>query len=160
MGRREVRKARTEFVARCIRIEQSGDPWQSRTASFLGRTLTLRHWGIEFEPDQQHVSRALEALGLTDAKGVATLGTDDVDGPKASQIIELRRRPKWRDPPEEIEEEDDLLIGEKRKLFQSVAQRFNFLAMDRPDLLKSVKELIRKITSPRTQDLTALKGVA
>ena len=32
---------------------------QSRTASFLGRTLTLRQWRIEYEPDQQHVSRAL-----------------------------------------------------------------------------------------------------
>ena len=40
---------------------------QSRTVSFLGRTLTLRQWGIEYEPDQQHVSRALKALGLTDA---------------------------------------------------------------------------------------------
>ena len=32
---------------------------QSRTASFLGRALTLRQWRIEYEPDQQHVSRAL-----------------------------------------------------------------------------------------------------
>ena len=62
----------------------------------------------------------------------------------------------WR----EIEEEDDLLTGEELKLFQSVAVRFNFLAMDRPDLLYSAKELMRKMASPRTQDLTALKGVA
>ena len=57
---------------------------QSRTVSFLGRTLTLRQWSIEYEPDQQHVSRALKALGLTNAKGVVTPGTDDVGGPKAS----------------------------------------------------------------------------
>ena len=63
---------------------------QSRTASFLGRTLTLRQWRIENEPDQQHVSRALKALGLTNAKDVATPGTDDVGGPKASEISELR----------------------------------------------------------------------
>ena len=37
---------------------------QSRTFSFLGRTLTSRQWRIEFEPDQQHVSRALKVLGL------------------------------------------------------------------------------------------------
>ena len=83
--------------------------------------------------------RALKALGLTGAKGVGTPGTDDVGGPKA---------------------EDDLLIGEELKLFQSVAARFNFLAMDRPDLLYSVKELIRKMASPRAQDLIALKRVA
>ena len=62
--------------------------------------------------------------------------------------------------PEEVREEDDLLTGEELKLFQSVAARFNFLAMDRPDLLYSVKELMRKMASTRTQDLTALKRVA
>ena len=36
---------------------------QSQTASFLGRTLTLRQWGIEYEPDQQHVSQRLEGSG-------------------------------------------------------------------------------------------------
>ena len=108
---------------------------QSQTASFLGRTLTLRQWRIEYEPDQQHVSRALKALGLANAKGVATPGTDDVGGSKASEISELRRTAKWHDPPEEIKEEDYLLTGEELKLFQSVAARFNFLAMDRPDLL-------------------------
>ena len=126
----------------------------------MGRTLTLRQWGIEYEPDQQQVSRALKALGLTDAEGVATPGTDDVGGPKASQISELRRTAKWHDPPVEVREEDDLLTGEELKLFQSVVARFNFLAMDRPDLLYSVKELMRKMASPRTQSLTALKRVA
>ena len=133
---------------------------QSRTIRFLGRTLTLRQWRIEYEPDKQHVSRALKSLGLTDAEGVATPGTDDVGGPKASQISELRRTAKWHDPPEEAREEDDLLTREELKLFQSVAARFNFLAMDRPDLLYSVEELMRKMASPRTQDLTALKRVA
>ena len=84
------------------------------------------------------MSRALKALGLANARCVATPGIDDAGGPKASEISELRRTAKWRDPPEEIEEEDDLLTGEELKLFQSVAARFNFLAMDRPDLLFSV----------------------
>ena len=122
-------------------------PSQSRTATILGRTLTLRQWGIEYEPDQQHVSRTLKALGLTGAKGGETLGTDDVGGPKASEISEMRKTAKWHNPPEEVGEKDDLLIGEELKLFQSVAARFNFLAMDRPDLLYSVKELMRKMAS-------------
>ena len=45
-------------------------------------------------------------------------------------------------------------------MFHGVAARFNFLAMDRPNVLCSVKELTRKMASPRTQDLTALKRVA
>ena len=133
---------------------------QSRTISFLGRTLELRQWGIENEPDHQHVSRALNALGLTDGKGVATPGTDDVGGPKASRISELRRTAKWRDPPGEIEELDDLLSEEELQLFQSVAARFNFLAMDRPDLLYSAQELMRKMASPRTKDLIAIRREA
>ena len=84
---------------------------------------------------------------------MATPGTDDVGGPKASQISELRRSANWRDPPEETQEEDDLVIGEELKLFQSVAARFKFLVMDRPDLLYSVKELMRKMTAPRAKDL-------
>ena len=59
---------------------------QSQTASFLGRTPTLRQWRIEYEPDPQHVSRALKALRLTDAQGVATPGTVDAGGPKAIEI--------------------------------------------------------------------------
>ena len=81
-------------------------------------------------------------------------------GPNASQISELRRTAKWRDPPEEIEEEDDFLTGEELKLLQSVAARFNFIAMDRPDLLCSVEEMMRKMASPRAKDLIALKRAA
>ena len=83
---------------------------------------------------------------------MATPGTDDVGEPKA-------RAAKWHDTPEEIKEEDDLLTGEELNLFQSVEARFNVLAMDRPALLYSVKELMRKNASPRTQDLTAIKRV-
>ena len=91
---------------------------QSQTASFLGRTPTLRQWRLEYEPDQQHVSRALKALGLTNAKCVPSLGTDDVGGSKASEISKLRRTAKWNDPPEEIREEEDRFIGEELKLLQ------------------------------------------
>ena len=103
VGRREERKHALSLL-RCAcelsKIVSLGPKSsQSRTGSFLGRTLTLRQWGIEYEPDQQYVSRALKALGLTDAEGVATPGTDDVGGPKASQTSELRRTAKGHDPP-------------------------------------------------------------
>ena len=75
----------------------------------------------------------------------------------ASEISELRRMAQWREPPEEIEEENDLLNGEELKLFQSVAAHFNILAMDRPDLLYSAKGLMRKMASPRAGDLIALE---
>ena len=81
-------------------------------------------------------------------------------GPRQAKSVNRIEREKWRDPPEEIEEEDDFLTGEELKLFQSAAARFNFLAMERPDLLYSVKESMRKMASPRAKDLIALKRVA
>ena len=41
---------------------------QSWTVSFMGSTLTLRQWRIEYEPDQQHVSRALIEGSGTDRR--------------------------------------------------------------------------------------------
>ena len=49
----------------------------------------------------------MKALGLTGARCVATPGTDDAGGPKASEISELRRKAKWQEPPGEIKEGDD-----------------------------------------------------
>ena len=134
VGRQEGREYALSLLRRCIRAGQSCNSGP--------RVVT--------------VSGALKALGLTECKGASTPGTDDVGGPKASQISELRRTAKWHNPPEE----DYFLTGEEWRLFQSVAARFNFLAIDRPDLLYSVKELMRKTASPRTQDLHALKRVA
>ena len=81
-------------------------------------------------------------------------------GLRASEISELRRTAKRHEPPDEIKEEDDFLTGKELKLFQSVAARLNYLAMDRPDLLHSVKGRMRKMASPRARDLIALKRVA
>ena len=41
-----------------------------------------------------------------------------------------------------------------------MAARFNFLAMDRLDLLCSAQELLRKMAAPRAKDLIDLKRVA
>ena len=49
------------------------------------------------------------------------------EAPRASEISELRRTAKWRDPLEEIEEEDDLLTQEELKLFQCVGGEVQFL---------------------------------
>ena len=62
--------------------------------------------------DEEGIPRFLSHLCVY-AKGVASSGTDDMGGPKASEISELRRTAKWHDPPEEIREEEDLLAGEE-----------------------------------------------
>ena len=89
VGRREWRKHVLSLLRGAYELSKvvtfGPESSKSRTVSFLGRTLTLRQWRIEYEPDQQHVSRALKALGLIDAKGLATPGTDDVGGPKQAK---------------------------------------------------------------------------
>ena len=58
-------------------------------------------------------------------------------GPKQAKSVNCVKgnMAPWHDPLEDVREEDDLLTGEgELRLFQSVAARFNFLAMDRPDL--------------------------
>ena len=65
-------------------------------------------------------------------------------GPKASEISELRRMAKWREPPEEIKGEDELLTGEELKLFQSVAVQFHILAMDSVDCCPQWKNQCEK----------------
>ena len=66
VDRREGRKHALSFLRGAHELSKvvtlSPESSQSRTISFLGRTLTLRQWGIEYELDQQHVSPALEAL--------------------------------------------------------------------------------------------------
>ena len=62
--------------------------------------------------------------------------------------------------PEEAEEEEDSQVGEELKTFQSVSAWYNFLAMDRPDFLYSVKDFVRKMASPSSRDLVAFKRVA
>ena len=75
-------------------------------------------------------------------------------------ISELRRTAKWREPPEGLKREDELVTGEELKLFQSEAVQFSILAMDRVDLLYSVEESMRKMASPRAPDLAALQRIA
>ena len=121
-GRQQGRKACTEFGARCLRAEQTCDSGPRVVAvadsEFLRQDtdVTAVENRIRARPAACNPA-TWKALGLTNAKGVSTPGTDDVDGPKASEINELRRTANWRDPPEEIEEEDDLPTGDELKLF-------------------------------------------
>ena len=48
----------------------------------------------------------------------------------------------------------------RTKDFLSYAARINYFALDRPDLMYGVKELMRKVSCPSEQDWTALKHVA
>ena len=56
VGRQEGRKHALSLLRGAYELSKvvtlGPESSQSQTASFLGRTLTLRQWGIEYEPDQ------------------------------------------------------------------------------------------------------------
>ena len=58
------------------------------------------------------------------------------------------------------EEDETLLEGALVSLFQAGAARANYLALDRPDIAFSAKELCRRMAAPRVCDLAALRRLA
>ena len=78
----------------------------------------------------------VERLGLRSVKPAATPGSDGKD--------------------EEDTEADVDLVGEEATHFRAVAARGNYLAMDRPDLQFSIKEICREMSKPTSGSLRRL----
>ena len=68
VGRREGRKHALSLLRGAYELSKvvtlGPESSQSRTVSFLGRTLTLRQWGIEHESDQQACLARIEGFGI------------------------------------------------------------------------------------------------
>ena len=94
----------------------------------LNRVVRATEMGYELEADPRHGELIVEALNLTEAKGVATAGVDD---------------------PEV--EEDEELTGQDVFTYRSLSARANYLAIDQPDLMFACKELCRKMSKPTMQ---------
>ena len=100
------------------------------------------HWtqsGIEYEADQQHVEIIIRDLGLKpDSKSVNSPGT----------------AAKWEDL-----EADKPLNSPERIGYRQIVARGNYISQDRCDIQYAVKELSRRMSSPRASDMRALKGL-
>ena len=113
--------------------------------------MTCHEWGYSLEADPSLIEAAVEKLGLKESKGVANPGLK-VEGPGSGTDIRARRtdpRPV-HDPNAEWPGFDSSqpLEGDHLKRFQSVSALLNFTAMDRPEMLYPVKELMRKMAAP------------
>lgn len=141
---------------------QAADP---KELMVIGRILSFRPDGVTLEADPCHAEQAIEELGLGSAKGVSTPSVPDATpGPK--DLSRRRRDAVWRrdgaDGAGAGDEEEDLdprLVGPALVLYQSVAARLNYYALDRPDLQYPVKELMRKMSCPTSSDMIRLKRV-
>ena len=95
------------------------------------------HKGISYEVDPRHAEIVIEQLDLKNAKSVSTAGTKDEGHTQDDHEMPL----------------DD----KEASMYRAIVARCNYLALDRPDIAYSVKELARQMLSPRRGDMQRFK---
>ena len=119
----------------------------------LNRVLTWTSEGLVYEADQRHAEILIRELGLEEGRPVATPGTRE-EISKASMLevdqdgnVITRNEDKLNPP----------LKGEEATKFRALTARANYLAQDRPDAQYAVKEIARRMATPRANDWCLLK---
>ena len=127
----------------------------------LGRVLTFRPDGVTLQADPRLHEVVVQQLGLARAKGVSPPGcySRGESHRTSGEPLDLRERRIRTEPVEEEDPdgEDVPLTGPRLDQYASLAARLNYLAMDRPDLQFSVKELMRYLSRPTERQWTGLK---
>ena len=109
----------------------------------LNRVIRWAQDGLEYEPDQRHAERIIEAMGMEKAKpvGAPYIPEGVVDG--------------------KVDVAGDKVMTEaEASKYRAVAARMNYLAADRPDLLFCSKCVCKRMSSPRMKDWELLKRAA
>ena len=128
----------------------------------LGRIAVCHAWGWTLEADPCLLEAAVEKLGMSDSKGISTPGHKEEPADGACDIRSRRMDPRPLHDPDSSWPGFDAspkLDQSELKKFQSVAALLNFVSLDRPELLYSVKELMRRMACASAQDLSGLKRV-
>ena len=137
----------------------------------LNRIVTLikneKESGISYEADPRHAELLVAALGPEPRGGISTPGEkirrgkghrfEEETGEDESEIGEVK---KQQHEQEEGEADEEALPPHLAHLYRAGAARANFLAMDRPDLSWSAKELCRRMSAPRREDMLRLRRLA
>jgi len=96
--------------------------------------------GIVYRADRKHVQIIAKDMGIE-------MSSNGVDVPGAKAEAE--------DP-----ENDVALVGAEATKFRAIAARANYLALDRPDIQFSTKEICRSMSAPKQSDWVKLKRLA
>lgn len=96
----------------------------------------VENWGFEYCPDEKHVAKAVEMLGLTDAKPCPT---PMIQGAKPD--------------PNALDE----LNAEDTKLYMSVTGTVIYYALDRVDLQFVSRKLASSLRTPKREDMSRLR---
>ena len=111
-------------------------------ARIFNRIVRATENGWEYDADRRHGELIIQAMGLAEAKlrGITSPGED------------LKQ---W-----DLEEDEKLLDMKAGSEYRQVAARANFLALDRPDIQFSVKEICSAVSSPTVGDRKKIKRLA
>ena len=101
---------------------------EDREARVLNWIIRVTPEGWKYEPDQRHADLLIQAINLSEAKGVKATGEDEK---------------KW-----EMSENDQAVDPKEETHFRALAARANYLALDRMDLQYATKEVCRGMAAP------------
>ncbi len=108
-----------------------------RELRVLNRVIRWTSGGLKYEADPRHAEIVVRGVaGAERALSAPGTSSKDFEGADAELPEKLAR------------------------LFRSFAARANYLAMDRPDISQATKELCRRMSAPKAEDLRALLRVA
>ena len=115
----------------------------------LGRTLRRTERGLELEADEKHRRILMERCGLEDGSNHADAPMVVGEGGEGEQIR----------PEKEIGDDDGggELAPREATWYRAMVARANYLAQDRMDLQYTTKELSRRMSKPRVEDVGRLK---
>ena len=113
-------------------------PGVTHQISVLNRLVTWTHEGIEMEADPRHIDLVLEQLGLE--KGVSV----------TTPLVKVKEEDMDKTP----------LGTAETAMYRSIAMRIGYLSMDRPDLLRTVRELAKGLKEPQQHHWGLLKRAA
>ena len=143
------------------KVERIGPgPNDEHELRILGRMISYQQNGIHYEPDPRHVEAVIRDLGLQEAKAVVTPCAKEADKLGGSGARTKQIRIGMIDGSLDQPESSPSLGAEEATKYASLSARLNYLSLDRVDIMYSVKELMRKLTTPTEQDMSALKRVA
>jgi hypothetical protein len=110
---------------------------QRKEVKVLNRFIRYGKYGIQYEPDPRHAEIIISEMGVQAANPVSTPGQEIDDTPEG----EIR------------DESTDTN-------YRAITARANYLAIDRPDIQYSTKEVCRSMSAPTKNDWEKLKRLS
>ena len=119
----------------------------------LNRVISWTADGVTYEADPRHAEILIRELGLEGSKSVTTPGArEEVAKASAVGIGNTGRLENLAD-----DAAGAALSGQDATKYRGLAARANYLAQDRLDIQYAVKEIARRMSSPKDGDMALLK---